>query len=1073
LNASTEFIPSPELLALADVADGWVGLFDESLRLHWQHASQPGPWSLHPAETGQPVWPALAQWQAQGLDEAELRAALDSQYPTRRHSPSEAAPGILSTTLRAWPGPPRRGLLILRTVPEVAQALGETRQTLNFVLESAGLGLAERNLVTGAGRWTEPVFRMFGFDPAGGAPSVQVANQRLHPDDNRAEDYLTRLKQPGRHEQRFRVCHPDGQERTLQTRWQVLAGPDGQPRRLLALLSDETERVAMERRYGVTAEQLRLAIDVAGVGLWRHEFATESLHYSQRAFELLGFQVRESGSVPLAEVRQRIHPEDLARVQASAQHTLVTGEPTDFEARYQRTDGQWRTVLSRRVIERDANGQAVGFQGVSMDITEQQQERLRSQELARRLDQSVAASGLGIWSFRPAHGDQAGTSQWNPQMYAMYGLDPALPPPMGHAWEALVHPEDRSNLRLWASEAVRAPGRMFSCTYRIRHQQGRWRWLEQRASFSLLGDSGEFSGVTLDITERVHTEAALREASDRAGLALNAARMGTWTLNVLTQEATWDERMFLLRGLVPRDQPPDSQERLSMVHPEDRHLFLHDRFDPSSAPDPRTPTLEFRVVWPDGSVHWLATRSSALPDASGRYFVRTGVNWDVTERKAAQQAHDERAAAVRASQAKTEFLARVSHELRTPLNAVLGFTQLLADELPQQASSQQMKLQHVREAGEHLLSLINDVLDLSRLEAGKLPLDMQPLKVADVLAQALMLLDDLRQRQAITLALDVADHTVQADPIRLRQVLVNLLSNAIKYNRQGGQVRVLCCQDELAGQALLRLDVQDQGHGLGPEQLQHLFEPFNRLGAQGQGVEGTGIGLVICKALVEAMGGHIALTSTRGQGTVASVWLPLPSGRVDVLPAGSVDVRPSGNVDVPAPGKALSPPGTALQGDAVAGDAVAGDAVAGEAAERLSGRVLYIEDNPVNVMLVQELLHLRSAVELEVAETGHQGIDRALDVSLPVPDLVLVDMQLPDMDGHEVLRQLRAHAQGAGLPCVALSANAMRSDIDTALAAGFADYWTKPIDFAHFLSALGKQLLGSRAAASIEHRSGR
>ena len=247
------------------------------------------------------------------------------------------------------------------------------------------------------------------------------------------------------------------------------------------------------------------------------------------------------------------------------------------------------------------------------------------------------------------------------------------------------------------------------------------------------------------------------------------------------------------------------------------------------------------------------------------------------------------------------------------------------------------------------------------------------------------------------------------------EVLINLFSNAIKYNRRSGQVLV---ESRIEGSRVV-LTVGDTGRGLAPDQIAQLFEPFNRLGVESEGIEGTGIGLTIVKALVEGMGGTVAVSSRRGQGTVFEVALPLATGDVAPAPA------------VPAPEPIA--PGT-------------------DRGER-TGQLLYIEDNAVNVMLVEELVKNLAGLQIASEPTGSAGVARARTLR---PDVILVDLQLPDFDGFEVLRRLRALPETATTPCIALSANAMPEDIRRGIEAGFADYWTKPIDFKVFLSSLDK-----------------
>jgi signal transduction histidine kinase/ActR/RegA family two-component response regulator len=425
-------------------------------------------------------------------------------------------------------------------------------------------------------------------------------------------------------------------------------------------------------------------------------------------------------------------------------------------------------------------------------------------------------------------------------------------------------------------------------------------------------------------------------------------------------------------------------------------------------------------VWPDGSVRWLATRGHVQHDAQGRPERFLGVNWDITERKRAEQALRDKAAAEQASRAKSEFLARMSHELRTPLNAVLGFAQLLSADAGDPLSPPQAeRVERIRSAGQHLLALIDDVLDLASIESSGMPLahEAVPLQAAlhDVLQWTRLQADEA----GVSVQAETTTAQVLGDPRRVRQVIANLMSNAIKYNRAGGHVWLAVERGAWQGVPAWAITVRDDGRGMSAAQRRHLFEPFNRLGAEREAIQGTGIGLAIVHHLVKLMRGEIGVESEPGRGSAFRI----------VLRA--------------AAGTAAEPAQQAVPSSAEAAP------VSTTAAAPL--RLLYIEDNPVNVLLVQELLANHAHVELAVAVDGLSGVRLAQHAR---PDVVLVDMQLPDIDGTEVLRRLRADPELAGLTIVALSANAMPEDVSRAREAGFDDYWTKPIDFKAFLAAL-------------------
>ena len=389
------------------------------------------------------------------------------------------------------------------------------------------------------------------------------------------------------------------------------------------------------------------------------------------------------------------------------------------------------------------------------------------------------------------------------------------------------------------------------------------------------------------------------------------------------------------------------------------------------------------------------------------------MSMDITDMQAADKARAALVEAQAASRAKTQFLSSMSHELRTPLNAVLGFSGLLRHEAASRLSPQQLdQLDHIQQAGWHLLRLINDVLDVSRIEAGQFDIELRAVEIAPLVGEAIQMSQPLAMGAGITLRAVHADGPAAwalADPTRLRQVLLNLLSNAIKYNRDAGSVEVVVAR--LAGH--VEIAVVDTGMGMDAQQLAHLFEPFNRLGRDLQGYEGTGIGLALARQLMLLMNGQVQVTSEPGQGTRVVLTLP----------------------------------------DAAAGPP-AGQRVAEELAPP-TGSILYIEDNAVNTQLVEQLLARWSGVRFSSAVDGHSGLRLAAALQ---PDLVLLDMQLPDIDGIEVLKRLRADAALRDTPVIVLSASAMPEEIALARSHGATDYWTKPLDFQRFLAGIARTL---------------
>ncbi|HAT33835.1 MAG TPA: hybrid sensor histidine kinase/response regulator, partial [Janthinobacterium sp.] len=405
---------------------------------------------------------------------------------------------------------------------------------------------------------------------------------------------------------------------------------------------------------------------------------------------------------------------------------------------------------------------------------------------------------------------------------------------------------------------------------------------------------------------------------------------------------------------------------------------------------------------------------------------------DVTDRKQFEHMLQEnnlelesaKAAAEKANLAKSDFLSSMSHELRTPLNAVLGYAQLMESEQNPPPSLKQKKgIGQILQAGWYLLSLINEILDLATIESGKVIVSLESVSLADMLHDCREMIEPQAAKRGIQLTFPHPDSLfcVHGDWTRTKQVIINLLSNAIKYNRAGGAVIVQCM---MSGDDRGRVTVMDTGAGLTTEQLAQLFQPFNRLGQENSSEEGTGIGLVVTKQLVELMGGTIGVDSSVGVGSV--FWFDLPLAKVPTLISSSVGA---------------------------AGTVEKSDVSTQEFSHTRT--LLYVEDNPANLELVKDLIARREDLKLLTATDGNIGVQLALAYQ---PDVILMDINLPGINGFSALRLLRSDTATAHIPVVALSANAMPRDVARGVEAGFFRYLTKPIKVPEFMEALDSAL---------------
>ncbi len=450
-------------------------------------------------------------------------------------------------------------------------------------------------------------------------------------------------------------------------------------------------------------------------------------------------------------------------------------------------------------------------------------------------------------------------------------------------------------------------------------------------------------------------------------------------------------------------------ERVKAVHPVHRtDYFREPRTRPMGA------AIELSGRRADGTEFPAEISLSSIQTDDGP--VALAAIRDITERqKAEEETRGAREEADRANQAKSDFLSRVSHELRTPLNSILGFAQLLKMEaLPQ---GQRRSVLQILEAGGHLLELIDEILDIEKIASGRMTLSLEPVHVGLILDETLKLIRPIADKDGVRLVQppEEFDVYVLADRQRLKQVFLNLLSNAVKFNRAGGDVRI---SGGRVADNTFRITVTDTGEGIAPQSMGDLFTPFSRLGAERRGIEGTGLGLALSKNIVEGMGGSIEATSVPGEGSVFGVELPIEARG---------QTQPEEPRVIPRPRE-------------------------GEAGSRT---ILYIEDNLANLQLIEGILAYRPSIEVVSSMQGSLGIELARQHQ---PDLILLDLHLPDLSGEEVLRRLKADEATGGIPIVIVSADANKDTLDRLEQAGASSFVTKPLNVELFLEMVDEML---------------
>ncbi|MDN3637189.1 PAS domain-containing protein [Simiduia curdlanivorans] len=663
--------------------------------------------------------------------------------------------------------------------------------------------------------------------------------------------------------------------------------------------------------------------------------------------------------------------------------------------------------------------ETLGYLSLSFaDLTKASPEEMRAQ--LERYNRIFHGSGCGFWEWN------LDTNQlyWEGRFWDGLGYDAEVRSSMTSASDMFnfVHPDDVAVIEAAVQSHV-IHGAPYSAEYRIRKADGDYAWTQTRGSSRRAADGKVhfLSGVNVDITELKETAARLTESEARHERIIEASNDGIWEWNREDKTLDFSNRCWQQLGYEEHDEVlTRGRNRLQLwyelMHPEDVSRFKDTLATHISQGVPFD--IEYRMKAVDGRYRWIKGRGSASLNAAGEVVSMAGSNMDITLIKEAEErVMQAKEAAERANRAKSEFLSSMSHELRTPLNAIMGFAQLF-DYDNNLTSEQQENVREIRKAGSHLLQLINDVLDLAKIESGKLTLSLEPVLPARVVRECVQLVQSLADSRAIKMSVDFRKWSgtyIHADSVRLKQVLLNLMSNAIKYNRMGGSVEVVFYMSD---EENVRIGVRDSGYGIPEVKRKEMYQPFNRLGAEGGKIEGSGVGLVITRRLMEMMGGTIDFESRVGHGT--TFWLTFKkSTQQDAVPFNVTNTplaRAELNISKPH-------------------------------------RVLYIEDNPSNIRVIRQFCQRFDLLQLEVAEEAFFGLYKARTF---LPDFIILDINLPGMDGYEVLEVLKADPQLADIPVIALSANAMSFDIERGRKAGFFEYLTKPVDINALILTLNR-----------------
>jgi PAS domain S-box-containing protein len=841
----------------------------------------------------------------------------------------------------------------------------------------------------------------------------------------------------------------------------------GQLSNFVGLQSDITERRQAEIALQESEANLARAQQITRLGSWELDLSDLSdinsnpLRWSDETFRLIGFEPREI-EVTNENFFRSVHPDDRDRVAAAMARAVRGEQPYNLDHRVIWPDGTEHVIHGQADLIRDTvSGVPLKVVGTGQDITERKQAETLALESQQRLALATESARIGIWDWDVV----ADKLVWDAQMYALYGRREQDFSGAFEAWLSGLHPDDRERATADVNAALEGTENYHS-QFRVLWPNGEVRHLEAHGEVQRAedGSAQRIIGVNWDVTERWHSAEALRLSINRFEVLSRATNDAIWDWNLLTGELWWNEGFETLFGYNREAIEPGIESWKRRIHPDDlRRVSQSVHALVESGGQAWSDEYGFRRA--DGSYATVFDRGFVIRDDAQHPVRMVGSMQDITERKkteeALQQANDElelhvmertaeleaanealrieniehqmTMAALRgaadafqqakeeaesANAAKSEFLSRMSHELRTPLNAILGFGQILEMRKQNLDSKQQEGIQHIVKAGQHLLGLINEVLDISRVEAGHSEMSIEPVALNDVIPEACDLVRPLAAQRNIRLDHAISQGHVLADRQRLLQVLLNLLSNGIKYNRPYGEVVVSC---ERVPDQLIRIGVRDTGPGIETANLPKLFTPFERLGAADSGVEGTGLGLVLSQRLVAAMGGSMEVESTVGQGS--TFFIELPSA---ISPVETLEELPRSDL--------------------------------GEGSGEVAGRqcsVLCIEDNLSNLRLFEVILEDRPEVTLLSAMQGSVGLDLAHQHR---PDLILLDLHLPDIHGQEVLARLRQSEETANIPVIVISADATARQIQQVKEAGVLAYLTKPLNVAEFMRLLDEVL---------------
>lgn len=902
----------------------------------------------------------------------------------------------------------------------------------------------------------------------------------IHPDDKeRIFAGLSTLFEKGKHQHEYRFRHKNGEWRWMSDSLKLINDENGNPKEIVGYWLDITEKKILEQKITDSNEQFNLVAKATNDCIYDWNMITNRIWWNEALSRHYNYPP-EITETDIHWWEDKIHPDDMDALMQSIQKVFDEKlETWSGEYRFRNADGSFAHVFDRGIVLYDKDKNPVRWVGSMMDITKQKQAEAEIIQAKEKLQESINASGVGLWDWNLQTNEVYQSLEWKKQI----GYEDDEVSASTEFYFSHLHPEDIPIINEQSQKLLEGALEKLELEYRFLHKDGSYRWMYSRASVKRdqNGKPLRMLGSHLDITER-------KQAEEKITMLVQAIKNTAECIGIADKDFNFvfvNESFLKTYGF---SEDEVIGQPIAIIHSENNPAEINNELFSSLAKNQswKGEVLNKRK---DGTEFPVLLTVTPFLNEKGELIGSVGITKDITEQKLKEteilnmnatlelkvaertaqllKAKDEAEAANRS---KSEFFSRTSHELRTPLNAILGFAQLM--EMGDLKPAHKKGIEGILKGGKRLLSLVNDVLELSRVETGQLSISLEPVRIGSVISETIEAVLPFAAERNITLEFAESPENqlfVKADLQKLKKALLNLMNNAVRFNRKDGSVRVEVRSPESgdrsqktevgrpeikdgiekpisnfqypisniqsSGQttrntepgtrdpepATLRITVTDTGIGIAPDQIAKLFKPFERIETEVVDFVGTGVGLAVSKKLIEAMNGTIGVESEFGVGS--TFWIELPQAE------NQNDFHEQ-----------------------------KGDFIKPEPESVVAGTILYIEDNQSNIELVEGILESqRPSVRLISEMFGMNTVKLAIENQ---PSLILLDLDLPDIHGSKVLKLLQAEPATATIPVVVISADAQDTQIEKLMQSGVRNYLVKPINVVEFLNVVDEVMKG-------------